>query len=328
MNLTLIGLDIVGASLCLALKTALKGSGAEIEIIGHDPNGERVKRARQLGAIDKSHWNLPASCEDADLVLLDLPLPEIEATLRAIAGYLKEGCVLVDVVPLKRPVLELAERLLPQSVEYIGGHLVSPRLAGAAEPAEGLVQDAVFYLVAPASVTPQALNMVSNLVQAIGATPCYIDAIEHDGIMAATAQLPLLGALAVFGALEGQPGAEELARSYGAELAALAAVLGARQAATSAYELLANTEGVLHWLDRYTQELQKLRNWLAEAGETALEEHIRLACDTLATWAGAEPEPGSNEEAMPSVWRSMFLGSGMSWLRQGSHGRRGSKKES
>ena len=70
MNLTLVGLGMVGASVGLALKAAT----SEIPIMGHDPEPRLVQRAKKLGAIDKSHWNLLAACEQADIILLDLSI--------------------------------------------------------------------------------------------------------------------------------------------------------------------------------------------------------------------------------------------------------------
>ncbi|MCD6520819.1 MAG: prephenate dehydrogenase/arogenate dehydrogenase family protein, partial [Anaerolineae bacterium] len=64
MRLAIVGLGLVGTSVGLALKSLTQ----EIEIIGHDPEPSRLKRAKELGAIDKSHWNLPRSCEGADII--------------------------------------------------------------------------------------------------------------------------------------------------------------------------------------------------------------------------------------------------------------------
>ncbi|MBC7316650.1 MAG: prephenate dehydrogenase/arogenate dehydrogenase family protein, partial [Chloroflexi bacterium] len=56
MNITIVGLGTVGVSLGLALKAI----APDVTITGHDPDPERAKRAQDLGAVDKRHWNLPA----------------------------------------------------------------------------------------------------------------------------------------------------------------------------------------------------------------------------------------------------------------------------
>jgi len=121
VNLTIVGLGVVGTSAGLAIKAAT----SQIPIMGHDPEASRAQRAKKLGAIDKSHWNLPAACEQADIILLDQPLGEMETTLRALSEGLKDGVLIVDTLPLKRPVMELAARILPPSVQLVGGHILS-----------------------------------------------------------------------------------------------------------------------------------------------------------------------------------------------------------
>ncbi|NLG29444.1 MAG: NAD(P)-binding domain-containing protein, partial [Chloroflexi bacterium] len=68
MQITIVGLGLVGTSLALALKAA----SPETIITGHDPNGDNLKRAKDLKAIDKTHWNLISACDKAEVVLLDL----------------------------------------------------------------------------------------------------------------------------------------------------------------------------------------------------------------------------------------------------------------
>ncbi|MFO7917987.1 MAG: prephenate dehydrogenase/arogenate dehydrogenase family protein [Anaerolineae bacterium] len=118
MNLTVVGLGLVGTSVGLALK----GVSDDISIMGHDADADKVERAQELGAIDKSHWNLLSACGEADLILLDMDLEEMETTLEALSGEIGEGVVIVDTFALKRPVLELARRLLSDDVHFVGGH--------------------------------------------------------------------------------------------------------------------------------------------------------------------------------------------------------------
>jgi len=310
MNVTIVGLRTIGTSVGLALKAAT----SEIPVMGHDPEPGLVQRANKVRAIDKSHWNLPAACEQADIILLDLTLGEMQTTLQALRGGLKEQALIIDTLPLKRPALELAARLLPPSVQFVGGHVVSRAMpAREEEPSAALLQGAVFYLVAGENTSAQALDRATNLATALGATPHYIDADEHDGLVAATVQLPLLAAAALLDAVSGEAGWKERAGAVGAEFAALAsALLG--QAPDPAPLLLANRENVLRWLDLNAQRLGALRLSLAEGNQASLERVLEQAIEAgqrclpgLARPASdAAPETGP--EAEYGSWRDMFLG--------------------
>lgn len=286
---------------------ALKATAPEIPIMGHDPDASRVKRARKLRAVDKSHWNLLSACEGADLILLDLPLDEIEKTLSAVRDRIKDQVVIMDTAPVKCPVLDMAQRLLPEAAQFVGGHIVSPRLLERAEPSAELLKGATFYLVASESVSPKALAMVSNLAEAIGTNPHYIDAAEHDGIMAAVAQLPFLSALAIVNVIGQEEGRRDRAQCAGVELAAVDSILtGTPNASVEA--LLANTDNLVRWLDTYALGLSELRKLVADGDRVTLEQVLTRAVGTCEEWLSGGGESSSPAELEVVNWRHMFLG--------------------
>lgn len=302
MNITIVGLDLVGASIALALRAATK----EIPITGHDPDPARVSRAKKLGAIQKSHWNLPAACEDADLVLLALPLPELEKTLAALGDGLREGTVVLDTAPLKRPVMDWAAEHLPAAVQFIGGHPVLQGLPGAAEPSADLLQGARFYLVAPAGASARAVDLAANLAVAVGAEALFTDAVEHDGLMAATQQLPLLITLALMETLQNQPGWEDRLASLGGELSSLATSLGQPEVGM---EIGANVDHLLPWLDALMARLAALSDSLHTGGASDLAERLAQATARYTSGLQAQrDQTGERTETRPDGWRSFLLG--------------------
>jgi prephenate dehydrogenase len=305
MDITVVGLGVVGTSLGMALKAA----ASEITIMGHDPDAQRVARAKKAGAIDKSHWNLISACDGADLVLLDVGLDAMETTLRALSGNLREGTLVIDLAPVKRQVLAWAASILPDSVQFIGGHVVSPRLGGQVEPAADLTRGALFYLVAPERAEPWALEAASNLAEAAGAKPMYIDAAEHDGLVAAMGELPFLGALALMETIRQGAGWQERAQSVGGEYAALAAIL-ANTPSGAAELLAANADNLLYWLDAYTGKLAELRRAIAQQDHEALKGLFAESQESCTEWlaTGGRPQPEMPVVDAGSTFRAMFLG--------------------
>jgi len=301
VRLAIVGLGLVGTSVGLALKSLTQ----EIEIVGHDPEPSRLKRAKELGAIDKSHWNLPRSCEGADIILLDLPLDELEKTLRPLAEVVSEETLIIDTIPVKRPVLEIARRSLGGRGRFVGGHVVSPRLLGGAEPSSELLQGAVFFLVATEETPAQAIDTATTLAQAVGATPYYIGPEEHDGLVAAMCQLPWLVAMAVVRSLQVQPGWQDRSRIVGGEFAALGAILAEEEGGLEA--LWANVDNLRHWLKTCIQELQHLEGLLSQGEKAALEEVLAQTGEACREWLSPKDERPVGE-SVRSVWRSMFLG--------------------
>ena len=301
MHLTIVGLGVVGCSVGLALKAV----APDLPITGHDRDAERAKTAKTRGAVDRTHWNLLSACQDADLILLDLPLSELLTTLPILGREAKEGAVLVDTCPVKRPVLEIA-RTLPPRVAFVGGRIVSQSLGEAATPAASLLHEATFYLTPSDGASAQALEMASNLAEAVGAHPRYSDAQEHDGIAAGMAQAPLLCALGLLDILTTAPGARERRAACGVEFAALLALL---QGSAQTIECLqANADDLLPWLDAALTQWARLRQLLADDPD-ALGEELTRVRETAAAWQlGPEREERpAAKDALPG-WRQMLLG--------------------
>ena len=117
-TITIIGLGLIGASAGLALRRYQD----KVTIVGHDPDPARAGKAKQMGAVDRTEWNLINGVTKADRVLLALPAGAMRETFEIIAKELKPGCVLLDTCSVKAPVLEWAAELLPESVHFVGGH--------------------------------------------------------------------------------------------------------------------------------------------------------------------------------------------------------------
>ena len=63
-TVTIVGLDKVGISLGLAIQA----SSLEVKIIGHDPNREWGKAAKEMGAVDKTDWNMANAVAKGDII--------------------------------------------------------------------------------------------------------------------------------------------------------------------------------------------------------------------------------------------------------------------
>src|SRR3990172_8316110 len=116
IQMTIIGLGQIGASVGMALS----GQGVQITRVGHDKDFGTARKAQKLGAVDRVDINLHNSVENAEVVLLAIPMDEIHQTLGDIATDLKEGVVVMDTSPLKEVVVGWASELLPEGRHYIG----------------------------------------------------------------------------------------------------------------------------------------------------------------------------------------------------------------
>ena len=100
MHLALLGLGLIGGSIGLALKAA----GSDWTIAGWDQDPEAAPVARARGAIDRVADSAAAAVEDADLVLLAVPVTAMRGLLAGLAPHMKPGVVVTDVASTKAAV--------------------------------------------------------------------------------------------------------------------------------------------------------------------------------------------------------------------------------
>jgi prephenate dehydrogenase len=116
VQITIIGLGQTGASLGLALAAHKE----RVFVTGHDKEFSAERLAKQKGAVDATNHNLPASVENADLILLAIPVHQLRETFGFIAQDVKQDAVVIDLCPVKSEVANWAKELLPAHCHYVG----------------------------------------------------------------------------------------------------------------------------------------------------------------------------------------------------------------
>lgn len=281
-NVTIVGLGFVGSSIGLALKK----SGANISIMGHDKEPGIAREALKIKAIDRTDWNLINACEKADVVILALPLQAIQDTMKVIGPYLKPGCLVTDTAPLKRLVIKWAKELLPNHVNFVGGNpIISPQgEAGGVKAASAEVLKGALYCLTPSpEASGEAVELAVALVKAMGANPYFVDPAEHDGLLAGVEQLPLVAAAALMGTLSQSPPWKEMRRLGSSAFSQSTASLW-ESSSLWARAFLENADNVIRWIEGYISQLEILKQSLKEQDEETLNVYFNRAVDERARW--------------------------------------------
>lgn len=306
-RVTIVGLGFIGTSLGLALQKIK----TDFEIVGHDKEHAQAGRAQQLGAVDRTDWNLISACEDAGLIILAVPVMAVKETFQALRPYLKADTVITDTASTKQPVLQWAQELLPSGVSFIGGDPLVGRVGSTESARADLFEGALYCLVPTPAADPEAVQLITNLVAALGARPYFIDAPEHDGLVAATSHLPLLMPAGLLNAVAGSPAWRELRKLAAADFRN-ATALAEMSPETLRDLCLANSPGIARWLDLTIQSLQTMRQAVLNADSAGLEAYFTAsyaARDELLT----PTESVTNAPAMADLGRdqlrSMLFGS-------------------
>lgn len=282
-TITIVGAGVIGTSLAMALKQ----NDDPPRLIAHDKDFTIAKEAVKMGAFDKADWNLVNACEQADMVVLAIPLNGVKPTLEAIGPYLKEQAVITDTCPSKKIVLDWANEILPDTVHFVGGNpVVHPDGSGYKNARANLFKDRLYCLTPAASTPEDAVHLLTGFISLVGGDPFFLDAAEHDGLMTAVEHLPSLIGVALVNTLSEQHSWRELRKLAGGAFGQASA--GANSDPDGLKDnYLENKDMLLTWLDSYTVQLGQLRAMIASTEEDSgeqLAQTIDKAVVARANW--------------------------------------------
>ncbi len=262
-QITFIGLGQIGASMGLAL-AAYKES---ILRVGHDKRSEVERDALKKGAADKVEHNLPRAVQDANAVVLSIPVSQVRETLEFIAPDLKEGTVVLDTAPIKADVQKWAKEILPEGCHYVGlVPAINPEYLydfhpTPTTPQPDLFSKGLFLVDAPRGTPEKAVILAMDFVRLLGAEALLADPIESDGLMSTTHILPQLLSAALLNATIDQPGWLDARKVAGSAYATVTAGLAYQdEIASLQMSALQNRASVVHALDVTLAALRGLRD--------------------------------------------------------------------
>lgn len=299
----IIGTGLLGSSVGLALKAARPAT----QIIGFDLRGEHVRGAQKAKAIDRGA-SLRDTVKDAQLVVVATPVGAMKTTFEEIAPHLREGTVVTDTGSTKAQVLRWAEEILPAHALYVGGHPMAGRTETGPDAADAeLFRGAVWCLVPSARASREVVDRVVQLVESIGAVPYFLDAGEHDGLVAAVSHLPHLLSVAFIGHLGSERSWRETA-SLAAGGFAYQTHLTDSDPRMFADIARTNRENIVRRIDLFMEELGRLRDLIA-AEDPSLQARYERARELHDAWLSGTAQKATAERSvdLPST-RSMLAG--------------------
>ncbi len=280
MRVAIIGLGLIGGSIGLGLK---KADNADCEVVGYVRRPEAASLAMALGMVDRVETSLEDTVKEAEMVIVATPVLVIKEILSQISGSLPHGCIVTDTASTKVQVMKWAEDLLPPTVDFVGGHPMAGKETYGMKAAEAdLFQGSVYCLTPAKKASSQVVDKVVNMVKKLGAVPFFIDAQEHDELVAGISHLPFLLSAALVTSTASEPTWEKmkkLAASGYRDVTRLAS----GNPEVNAQICLTNQQAILHWLDRFIDELQKYRH-LVNLGDEKLKETLAEANKLRQEW--------------------------------------------
>jgi prephenate dehydrogenase len=186
-RLSILGVGLLGGSIGLAVKAA----AIPCRIVGYGHRPATLKRALEMGAIDESASSCKEAVAGADLVILCTPVGLFETLMTEMAPGLAAGATVTDVGSTKRSVVEMAGRLLPGAVHFVGSHpMAGSEKRGVEYARADLFQGARCIVTPTEKANPTALAAVEQFWGQLGMRTEQMSPQEHDRLICDISHLP------------------------------------------------------------------------------------------------------------------------------------------
>ena len=194
-KIAVIGVGLIGASFALAVRHHKVAN----HIICYDKSETARNEAASLAIGDEIADSLDKAVQDADLVVMAVPVGVMGELMQEIAPFLKKGSVVTDTGSTKASVLRDVSPYLPESVIFIPSHpMAGTEFSGPSAGFIGLFKDK-YWLLVPGEAPRDDVDRLASLFQAIGAITEEMDVKYHDKVVAITSHLPHLIAYTIVG---------------------------------------------------------------------------------------------------------------------------------
>ncbi|MGY3437815.1 MULTISPECIES: prephenate/arogenate dehydrogenase family protein [unclassified Marinovum] len=256
-KVALIGLGLIASSMFHAMK---RGDVAG-RVSGYARSDATRETARRIGLCDEVCDSAEAAVEDADLIVLAVPVGAMATVIEAIAPHLKPGATVIDVGSVKGAVIEAVGPHIPEGVHFVPSHpMAGTEHSGPESGFASLYDNRWVLIVPPEGADEAAVARVEHYWQALGANCERMEVEHHDLVCAVVSHIPHLIAYTMVGV------ADDLSRVSDQEVIKFSAAgfrdftrIAASDPTMWRDVFLTNKTATLEMLGRFTEELFALQ---------------------------------------------------------------------
>ncbi len=291
-RLVIIGVGLIGGSLARALKRAHYCR----EVVGCSRNAEHLRKAVELGVIDRFETNVAAALSGADMVVVAVPLGVMEGVFQQMAPAVTPQTVVTDVGSAKGSVIKAAEaafgRVPPMLVP--GHPIAGTEQSGVEASFAELFDDRRVILTPTTEASPEATQRVRAMWESAGAIVEEMSVSHHDEVLAATSHLPHLLAYALVDALVSLDESEEIFRFAAGGFRDFTRIASSDPAMWHDI-CMANRDGILPVLTRFIDDLSGLREAIQRGDSERLKDTFIRAKTARDRFCMGIPDDASTE---------------------------------
>lgn len=271
-RVALIGLGLIASSMFWAMQRR----GLAGHVTGYARSAETRETARRIGLCDTVCDNVIDAVQDADLVVLAVPVGVMGQIAAEIGPHLKPGSTLTDVGSVKGQVIADVSPHIPEGVHFIPAHPLAGTEHSGPESGFATLFDNRWCLLVPSEGSdPKAVETLGHFWNELGSNTDVMDPDHHDLVLAVTSHCPHLIAYTMVGV------ADDLRRVTDSEVIKFSAAgfrdftrIAASDPTMWRDVFLTNKDATLEILGRFTEELFALQRAIRQGDGDLLHDYF------------------------------------------------------
>ncbi|QRM53367.1 prephenate/arogenate dehydrogenase family protein [Sinorhizobium sp. BG8] len=195
-KITLIGIGLIGSSIARAVKNL----GIAGSVTVSTRSQKTLDRARELELGTDYTLDAGEAVQDADLVIVSVPVGASGDVAREIAPHLKPGAIVTDVGSTKASVVAQMLPHMPKNVHFIPGHpLAGTEHSGPDAGFPELFRGRWCILTPVPGTDKAAKKKLTTFWETLGSKVDEMDTAHHDKVLAIVSHLPHIIAYNIVG---------------------------------------------------------------------------------------------------------------------------------
>ena len=299
-RLAIIGLGLIGASTCAAIKRR----SDSWELWGYSRTQATREQALVKGLIDKSCRTIAETILGANLVFIAVPVGQFRTVFEEVVKVRDEATIVTDAGSTKGSVILDVESILGELPPwFVPGHpIAGSEQSGVDSANQDLYVNHQVILTPNHNTSPIALADVTLFWELQGASVSTMDALRHDEVLALTSHLPHVLAFNLVNTLSDDDEHLEIFR-YAAGGFRDFTRIAASDPLMWRDITIANRDAILGGIDRFNDRLNQMRHAIAISDDEWVMhnfERARAARKLFSSLADQGVDPVTNPH--PSVF--------------------------
>ena len=187
-QLTIIGVGLIGGSVA----SRLKRNSSVGKVVGVGRSQKNMAYALEADLIDEVATDIRSAVANASMVLVAVPVKQVESVLHEIKLSTNAHVIITDVGSTKGDFTRMVEKVIPERAEFVvhGHPIAGSEKAGAPAADENLFVGKNVVLCPLSQTRASALSAVREMWQSCGAHVSTMSEDKHDKIFSAVSHLP------------------------------------------------------------------------------------------------------------------------------------------